>query len=1035
MAFQGLFVGIDHYASSQISWLSCAKKDAIALHALFTDTFGGNATLLTDENATRQEIEKALQTIASCDDEDVVVVAFSGHGSKTHELITYDTSLNDLNNTAIPLDLLTELFSKIKSRHLLCILDCCFSGGAGAKVLQTDAQPKDLLSTSSILDSLSGDGRLIFTASKADEPAWENNRLGHGLLTYYLLEGLQGVQEVIQEGKISIYRLLDHVTRRVLDKSGKMGKAQHPTMRGKIDGELKWPVFQPGPLYQKAFPNQKNIFITKDIHSLSGYGFPSALLAAWAQSIPSLNNLQVDAINEYGLLKGEHLLVSAPTSSGKTMVGELAALKGILERKRAVFLLPLKALVNDKHQQFTRIYGEYGIRVIRATGEITDDIPALMRGQYDLCLFTYEKFSALVLGSPFLLDQIGTIVIDEVQMIADETRGVNLEFLLTLLRVRRQQGIEPQLIALSAVMGSSNGLERWLGGRILRREERPVPLNEGILKADGSFRYIDSTGNVNEERSYIQRIWNKNSSQDWVIPLVQRLVSEGKQVIVFRETRPETRGCALYLARELGLSPAQEAIDALPLGDPSGASHALREALSGGVAFHNSNLDREERLIIEEHFRAQNSTLRVLVATTTLAMGVNTPAEAVVIVGLEHPGPRPYSIAEYKNLAGRAGRLGYSTKGLSFLLALGANEENFFWTRYVLGKPEEIQSKFFVNTNDLRSIIIRALSAYRKAGGKGLSADEISEFLLGSFGAFQKNIESEKWNIDQASVIKSLVDLEKHQLVENDETNCYRLTRLGRLAGENGVEVESVVRVVSAMKGMNVTEINDQTLIAIVQLTCEMDNLYFPLNKKSKYKEPQTWSEELRRQGVALSVLNSLSRFTDEEHQTTLRAKKAVACLLWMSPLSLVEIERILTQFGGSLDGAAGDIRSVQTRSCDLLQIVIRIADILHPDLDLSKRAPRLLARLETGAGSEVADLAAVLGSNLARSDYQHLLNAGLCTIKAVENASDEVILDCLEEGPRRLLKLASIRKLIVAYHESENIGSGMIPEIPIYEG
>ena len=57
-----------------------------------------------------------------------------------------------------------------------------------------------------------------------------------------------------------------------------------------------------------------------------------------------------------------------------------------------------------------------------------------------------------------------------------------------MLRMRRQSGIEPQLIALSAVIGDTNGLERWLGGRLLRRLQRPVPLDEGILLADGTFQ-------------------------------------------------------------------------------------------------------------------------------------------------------------------------------------------------------------------------------------------------------------------------------------------------------------------------------------------------------------------------------------------------------------------------------------------------------------------------------------------------------------------------------------------------------------------
>src|SRR5262249_2226382 len=162
--------------------------------------------------------------------------------------------------------------------------------------------------------------------------------------------------------------------------------------RGQVDGEFSWPVFTPGAAYRAAFPERCRQPVTADVMSLEPYGFPPDFLRAWAGSIPSLNQLQIDAVNQFGLLQSDHLTVSAPTSSGKTMIGELAALRGVLERKRACFLLPLKALVNDKHRQFTRTYKDFGIRLVRATGEIADDIPALMRGHYDISLLTYEKF-------------------------------------------------------------------------------------------------------------------------------------------------------------------------------------------------------------------------------------------------------------------------------------------------------------------------------------------------------------------------------------------------------------------------------------------------------------------------------------------------------------------------------------------------------------------------------------------------------------------------------------------------------------------
>jgi hypothetical protein len=483
----------------------------------------------------------------------------------------------------------------------------------GAKVLQVESKPRALHSEAILLEQLAGDGRLILTASTADQPAWENPRLGHGLLTYYLLQALQGAEEVRSAGKVAVYRLLEYVTQRVVDSASALYRAdRRPTLR--LDGELTWPVATPGASYEKAFPDRRRAPATAGLSSPAQHGFPTEIIDAWSTEIETLNELQLDAINEFGVLDGEHLVVSAPTSSGKTMVGELAALKGILQRRRALFLLPMKALVNDKYQEFARKYAALGIRTIRATSDFNDDVGALMRGQYDICLMTYEKCAALALAAPHILDAVGTIVVDEVQMIVDPLRGANLEFLLTLLRVRRARGLEPQTIALSAVIDDNNGLERWFDARLLRREQRPVPLDEGVLRQDGSFRYTATDRDYGDDgenvEPLIQPQWSRRSSQDWIIPLVQELVDAGEQVIVFRETQGETIGCANYLARSLGLPPAQDTIDALPTGDPSVSSADLRRTLAGGVAFHNADLDRDERLAIEEHFRSPDHPCR-----------------------------------------------------------------------------------------------------------------------------------------------------------------------------------------------------------------------------------------------------------------------------------------------------------------------------------------------------------------------------------------------------------------------------------------
>jgi len=208
----------------------------LALNALFTDSLGGLSTLLTDAEATRQRIEAEFSALAGCGVDDTVIIGFSGHGSETHELIPHDANIANLPTSAIPLDLLQDWFSRIPARRLVFFLDCCFSGGLGSKVLQIDVKPRDLRSADAKLEQIAGDGRLIFTASRADEPAYENVHQGHGYLAFYLIEALRGASEVVQGGRIPLYRLLDHVSARVAAAAAQFGLQQHPTMKGKTEG-------------------------------------------------------------------------------------------------------------------------------------------------------------------------------------------------------------------------------------------------------------------------------------------------------------------------------------------------------------------------------------------------------------------------------------------------------------------------------------------------------------------------------------------------------------------------------------------------------------------------------------------------------------------------------------------------------------------------------------------------------------------------------------------------------------------------------
>ena len=115
------------------------------------------------------------------------------------------------------------------------------------------------------------------------------------------------------------------------------------------------------------------------------------------------------------------------------------------------------------------------------------------------------------------------------------------------------------------------------------------------------------------------------------------------------------------------------------------------------------------------------------------------------------------------------------------------------------------------------------------------------------------------------------------------------MTPLGRLAGESAVEVETLIRAIPCLRALRPEQVTDPALIAISQASTELDAVHFPLNKRSRQKEPQHWVRELQGQGVSHTILAALRRNVTEQMQETARAKKAVVCLYYISGMSMAK--------------------------------------------------------------------------------------------------------------------------------------------------
>lgn len=196
------------------------------------------------------------------------------------------------------------------------------------------------------------------------------------------------------------------------------------------------------------------------------------------EGITKLMPCQEKAVKS-GLLDGKSLLVCTPTASGKTLVAELAGTKGIVEGKgKTVYIVPLKALANEKYNEFRKRYGSF-LRIAISIGDL--DRKETFLSNYDFIVCTAEKLDSLIRHNSPWLKYVSTVIVDEVHLLNDPGRGPTLEILITILKKLLKN---VQVIALSATIGNPYELAEWLEAGLVIDKWRPVKLHKGV--------YLDS---------------------------------------------------------------------------------------------------------------------------------------------------------------------------------------------------------------------------------------------------------------------------------------------------------------------------------------------------------------------------------------------------------------------------------------------------------------------------------------------------------------------------------------------------------------
>jgi ATP-dependent RNA helicase HelY len=457
------------------------------------------------------------------------------------------------------------------------------------------------------------------------------------------------------------------------------------------------------------------------------------------------------------------VLVSAPTSSGKTMVAEYAIFRALQDGAKALYTTPLKALSNQKYHDFVREYGEAQVGLVTGENTINDDAP--------IVVMTTEILRNLIYEDPKRLDLVRYVVLDEVHYIDDFPRGSVWEEIV----IQAPKSIK--LVGLSATIGNYQEIADWMaenrgGMETVFHNVRPVELKMWLainnrflplFKGDGGIdQRTWSKAAQEEEASYRVGGYRSLPSNDLlhVVPELRSLDMLPAIYFIFsrRGCREALQRCA-YHELDLTTAAEKEAIDRVAAERLQGLKDHDEEALfrrmidarllRRGLAEHHAGLLPYHKEMVEELF--QRGLIKVVFATETLSLGINMPARGVVVSSFTKFDGVNFSnltTGELTQLMGRAGRRGIDVIGHGVILKEADVEVGTIY-EVAMGPTLVVQSKFLPSYN----MALNLLRVY--------TPEEAEALMQRSFGQFQKRLAAEQTKERLANVRIQLADIRR----------------------------------------------------------------------------------------------------------------------------------------------------------------------------------------------------------------------------------------------------------------------------------
>jgi len=488
-----------------------------------------------------------------------------------------------------------------------------------------------------------------------------------------------------------------------------------------------------------------------------------SLVDEFEESLPfSLDAFQREAIDKLESGNGG-VLVSAPTSSGKTIVAEYAIFRALRAGAKVLYTTPLKALSNQKYHDFVRAYGEATVGLVTGENTINDAAPVVV--------MTTEILRNLIYEDPARLDLVRYVVLDEVHYIDDFPRGSVWEEIV----IQAPRTIK--LVGLSATIGNYREIADWMaenrgGMETVFHDVRPVELKMWLAINNRLYPLFKGDGGID------QRTWSKAAQEEEASYRIggYRGLPSNDLLHVIEELRRfdmlpaiyfifSRRGCREALQRcayhEIDLTTAaeKEAIDLVAAERLQGLKDQDEEALfrrmvdarllRRGLAEHHAGLLPYHKEMVEELF--QRGLIKVVFATETLSLGINMPARGVVVSSFTKFDGVSFSTlttGELTQLMGRAGRRGIDVIGHGAILKEADVEVGTIY-EVAMGPTLVVESKFLPSYN----MALNLLRVY--------TPEEAEALMQRSFGQFQKRLAATETDERLTNVRERLADVRR----------------------------------------------------------------------------------------------------------------------------------------------------------------------------------------------------------------------------------------------------------------------------------